>query len=93
MEPTYACLACWDEPEAWRVLWCCGGGAWRAAYEARPHGLDGQTCGRTTRHRAHTFAVRCGCVDTNPARAAYRHWRDEYRRRRAMAQAARQAML
>lgn len=73
-EPRYFCRDCRDEPGAWRVFWCPGGGQYRATEPHERHAdLPRTTCSMKT-HMPHTFAERCGCRDVNPVI-------DEHRRR------------
>lgn len=85
--PRFFCLACFDEPAAWRVFWCRGSGLARAEAAQKPDHLarvDVQPCGRGRTHGPHTYTNRCTCRDTNPVIA-------EHRRRQRQSQQTRKA--
>jgi hypothetical protein len=77
-EPKFFCLNCYDEPNAWRILWCHGTGPQRVEeMHARVVASGVLDCGRHKQHPAHTWADRCVCSDTNPI---IREHRDRMRR-------------
>lgn len=85
-EPTFHCLACFDEPNGWRQFWCPGSGALRvdvSQRHARHDGLAIAGCGRLKAHGPHAYTERCTCVDTNPVIAEHRRKQAEYQQRRA----------
>lgn len=82
-EPTFFCLDCHDEPNAWRVFWCQGDQS--IAVAEVPPGAKGVAiarCGRTHLHAPHSFADKCGCQHVNPVIAAHRRKFAESRTRR-----------
>lgn len=72
-EPVFFCLNCHDEPNGWSITWCPGVGDVR---ELSPTDRALSTricpCGQGQRHRAHTYAERCPCLETNPIIARHR---------------------
>jgi hypothetical protein len=74
--PRYFCVACRDEPAAWR-LWCCAGlGKFRAV---TVRDIPTSQCGRRKDHPPHTYAERCQCSQTNPVVAEHRRRLEEFR--------------
>lgn len=72
-EPTFHCLLCYDEPNAWRLFWCPGKGHERTHDKpSRATGTSTYPCSRHKEHGGHTYAERCECSDTNPVIFAHR---------------------
>lgn len=76
-EPTYVCLRCMDG--FWETVWCPGSGHLRNTEKhPRHHGLPSVQCQHPRPHVAHTAAVRCSCIDTNPVIAEQRNKHRQY---------------
>jgi hypothetical protein len=75
-DPTFFCLACFDEPNAWRIYYCFGDGQSRTG-EVPAHitsrGMALAACGRHgDNHIPHAYAEKCACSDVNPVIAQHR---------------------
>ena len=67
-EPTFECLDCLDEPNAWAPSWCPGSGERRVQADAKPERSARAPigyCGRTFDHGPHDWVHRCHCWQTN----------------------------
>ncbi len=65
--PRVFCPHCQDEPSGWYLVWCHGSGQ---GFKSTPHerhaDLEPCVCARRPSHPAHSWAVKCSCVDVNP---------------------------
>lgn len=80
-EPTFHCLACFDEPAAWRSFWCPGEPRELAKPE-RASRFSSVDCGRPKKHIGHFYVARCECSDTNPVIRGHRDRQAQFRQQK-----------